>query len=306
MKTALLVLLAVFVTAAGAPSAQAPDRAARERLVVSAAWLTQHANDPDVVLLHVGRRETYDAGHIANARFVDYAATLATSGGDSGLTLEMLPAETLRERLAALGISDNSRVVVYNSDNSWTQSTRVMLTLDYAGLANVSWLDGGQAAWTAAGGKLSTDVPTPKAGTLSALKLRPVVADAEFVKAHLNTPSYTIVDSRAAAFYDGTRTGGRPGAEHKTGHIAGAVNVPFDSFTSTDGQLKPAAEIAAAFTSAGVKPGDTVITYCHIGQQATATLFAARSLGYKVMLYDGSFEDWSKRNLPVETGASKK
>ena len=306
MKTAFLVLLAVFVTAAGAPSAQVPDRAARERLVVPAAWLTQHANDPDVVLLHVGRRETYDAGHIAGARFVDYAATLATSGGDSGLTLEMLPAETLRERLAALGISDNSRVVVYNSDNSWTQSTRVMLTLDYAGLANVSWLDGGQPAWTAAGGKLSTDVPTPKPGTLSALKLRPVVADAEFVKAHLNTPSYTIVDSRAAAFYEGTRTGGRPGAEHKTGHIAGAVNVPFDSFTSSDGQLKPAAEIAAAFTSAGVKPGDTVITYCHIGQQATATLFAARSLGYKVMLYDGSFEDWSKRNLPVETGPSKK
>ncbi len=44
-----------------------------------------------------------------------------------------------------------------------------------------------------------------------------------------------------------------------------------------------------------MKPGDTVITYCHIGQQATATLFAARLLGYDVKLYDGSFEDWSKR-----------
>ena len=306
MKTILLVLLTFVAGGASTATAQAPDPAARERLVVTGAWLNQHANDPDVVLLHVGRRETYDAGHIPNARFVDYASTLATSAGDSGLTLEMLPADTLRERLAALGISDNSRVVVYHSDNQWTQSTRVMLTLDYAGLANVSWLDGGQAAWTAAGGKLSTDAPTPKPGTLSALKLRPVVTDAEFVKAHLNTPSYAIVDSRAPAFYDGTRTGGRPGAEHKTGHIAGAVNVPFDSFTSTDGQLKPSAEIAAAFSSAGVKPGDTVVTYCHIGQQATATLFAARTLGYKVMLYDGSFEDWSKRNLPVETGAAKK
>ena len=65
-------------------------------------------------------------------------------------------------------------------------------------------------------------------------------------------------------------------------------------------QLKPAADIAAVFTKAGVKPGDTVIGYCHIGQQATAMLFAARSLGYKVVLYDGSFEDWSKRDLPVE------
>jgi thiosulfate/3-mercaptopyruvate sulfurtransferase len=81
--------------------------------------------------------------------------------------------------------------------------------------------------------------------------------------------------------------------------------VPFDSFTTPDVQLKPAEEIAAAFTKAGVKPGDTVITYCHIGQQATATLFAARTLGFKVMLYDGSFEDWSRRNLPVETAARK-
>jgi thiosulfate/3-mercaptopyruvate sulfurtransferase len=55
-----------------------------------------------------------------------------------------------------------------------------------------------------------------------------------------------------------------------------------------------------------VKPADTVIAYCHIGQQATATIFAARTAGYKVMLYDGSFEDWSKRNLPVENPAIKK
>ncbi len=305
MKTAFFVLLSCLAGAGAAP-AQVPDAAARERLVVSPAWLAQHVNDPGLVLLHVGRRETYDAGHIANARFVDYSATLATSGGDKGLALEMLPADVLRERLSALGISDGSRVIVYQSDNSWTQSTRVMLTLDYAGLANVSWLDGGMPGWTANGGKLSTDVPAVKPGTLSELKLRPVVTDAEFVKAHLNTPSYAIVDSRAPAFYDGSRTGGSPGAEHKTGHIAGAVNVPFSSFLTPEFTLKPQAEIAAAFTQAGVKPGDTVITYCHIGQQATATLFAARTLGYKVMLYDGSFEDWSKRNLPVETGAAKK
>ena len=126
------------------------------------------------------------------------------------------------------------------------------------------------------------------------------------MKSHLGAAGYTFVDSRVPAFYDGSRTGGRPGAEHKTGHIVGAVNVPFDSFTTPDVTLKPASEIEAAFSRAGVKPGDTVITYCHIGQQATATLFAARSLGYKVMLYDGSFEDWSKRDLPVDGPAIKK
>jgi thiosulfate/3-mercaptopyruvate sulfurtransferase len=302
MKTALMFVLASSLTASAAV-AQTP----RDQLVVSAAWLQQHAADPDIVLLHVGNKATYDAGHIPGARYVDYASTLTSNVNANGLTLEMLPADVLHDRLAALGISDTSRVIVYQSDDMWTPSTRVMLTLDYAGLSNVSWLDGGQKAWIVAGGKLTAEAPAVQPGKLSALKPRPVVVDADFVQAHLNTPGYAIVDSRVTAFYDGTRTGGgRNLNEHKTGHIVGAVNVPFDSFTQPDVSLRPASEIAAAFTKAGVKPGDTVVTYCHIGQQATATLFAARTLGFKVMLYDGSFEDWSKRNLPVENPAAKK
>jgi thiosulfate/3-mercaptopyruvate sulfurtransferase len=308
MRHALTAALAVVVTAsASIGAAQSTDAAARDRVVVATAWLAQHVADPDLVLLHVGTRATYDAGHIANARYVDYRTTLAAGDGSgSTLSLEMLPPEVLRERLAALGISDRSRVVVYQSDDQWTQSTRVMLTLDYAGLASVSWLDGGQKAWTKASQPLSTDVPAPRIGTLSALKLRPIVVDADFVKAHLNTPSFAIVDARLPAFYDGSRTGGRAPSEHKTGHVPGALNAPFDSFTSADVQLKPAEEIAAVFSKAGVKPGDTVIGYCHIGQQATAMLFAARTLGYRVVLYDGSFEDWSRRDLPVENPSIKK
>ena len=213
----------------------------------------------------------------------------------------MPPLDVLRDRLAALGISDRSRVVVYQSDDQWTQSTRVMLTLDYAGprqrvvaRRRTEGVDEGEPA--ALDGRAAPSRPA----MLSPLKPRPVVVDADFVKAHLNTPAFAIVDARLPAFYDGTRTGGRAPAEHKTGHVAGALNAPFDSFVSSDVQLKPADEIAAVFTKAGVKPGDTVITYCHIGQQATATLFAARTLGYKVVLYDGSFEDWSKRDLPVD------
>ena len=82
--------------------------------------------------------------------------------------------------------------------------------------------------------------------------------------------------------------------------------MPYVETLDADQKVKPADQLAALFAAAGAKPGDTVVTYCHIGQQATAVAFAARTLGFKVVLYDGSFEDWSRRvELPV-TNPSKK
>src|SRR5205823_103580 len=121
-------VIAAFI-AAPLPAAAQPAGAARDRLVVSAAWLAQHIDDPDLVLLHVGAKTTYDAGHIPRARYVNWREALTTGDGSgTSLTLELLPPDVLHDRLAALGISDRSHVVVYQSDDQWTPSTRVMLT----------------------------------------------------------------------------------------------------------------------------------------------------------------------------------
>jgi thiosulfate/3-mercaptopyruvate sulfurtransferase len=82
--------------------------------------------------------------------------------------------------------------------------------------------------------------------------------------------------------------------------------VPFSTLTDASLRVRSPAELAAAFAAAGVGPSDVIIGYCHIGQQATAMLMAARSLGHPILLYDGSFQDWSARSeLPVQTGAAK-
>jgi thiosulfate/3-mercaptopyruvate sulfurtransferase len=79
--------------------------------------------------------------------------------------------------------------------------------------------------------------------------------------------------------------------------------VPFTELTDVQSFLfKSPSQLGALFAAAGVAPTDTIVGYCHIGQQATAMLFAARTLGHPVLLYDGSFEDWSRKDLPVETG----
>jgi thiosulfate/3-mercaptopyruvate sulfurtransferase len=279
----------------------------RSQLLVSPAWLAQHINDPDVVLLQVGDAEEYMNEHLPRARFASLRAISRpeTHDDDNMLHLEMLPAETLRTALEKLGISDNSRVVVYYGSDWVTPATRVVFTLDYAGLGSrVVLLDGGMQAWKRSGGKV-TDAVTPKTvGRLSPLQLRPLIVDANWVRANIGKPGIAVVDARAAGFYDGVQTGSGMSAPHRTGHIAGAKSVPFTGIANDQNVFRSQNELAALFAKANVKPGDTVVAYCHIGQQATGTLFAARLLGYQVRLYDGSFEDWSERSdFPVENPA---
>ena len=281
---------------------------ARQKLVVDTACLADHLKDPNLVLFHTGNRADYDAAHIPGARLLtlgEIAVTDTTS--PTGLTLQMPEPEDLRARLEKIGISDDSRVIIYYNRDRIAIATRVLYTLDYAGLGDrVSLLDGGMDAWVAEKRAVTTEVPAPRAGKLSALHVQTSsVVDADFVKGKIGTPGFVVIDGRTPAFYSGAQTGGSTDRPHRTGHIAGAANVPYLDTLAADQTLKPAAELSAMFAAAGAKPGDTVIGYCHIGQQATAMLFAARTLGFKVLLYDGSFEDWSRRDLPVNNPSKK-
>ena len=162
-------------------------------------------------------------------------------------------------------------------------------------------------AWAADGGAVTKDVPAARSGKLSALKTRPVVVDAAFVKSHIGANGFAIVDGRSASFYEGTDTGEHMGEKQRTGHVHGAASVPFTEVTDDKFHLKSPAQLEALFNKAGVKPNDTVVGYCHIGQQATAMLFAARTLGHPVLLYDGSFQDWSRHtDYPVDNPAEKR
>jgi thiosulfate/3-mercaptopyruvate sulfurtransferase len=297
-----LLCLCGLAATAGAQRAANP----REALVVSTTWLASHQRDPNLVLLHVGDRAEYDKTHIAGARFVSLDDISISDHSGKGLMLEMPTTDQLRQKLAGLGISDNSRIVVYYGKDWVTPSTRVIFTLDYAGLGDrTSLLDGGMLAWTRDGNTV-TDAATPaRTGELSALHTKPIVVTSDYVRAHLGAANVSVVDGRAAAFYDGVQIGGGRETPHKTGHVAGAKSVPYTEIVDDLNRMKTTEQLAALFTKAGVAPGDTIIGYCHIGQQATGMLFAARTLGHPVLLYDGSFEDWSRRDLPVETSAAK-
>ena len=283
--------------------------------LVSTEWLADHLGEAELTIVDCswfmpasGRNghDEFLRAHIPGARFVSMS-DISVQHTSTMLMLEMLPADELRTKLEALGISDDSRIVVYYGNDWVSPSTRIIFNLDYAGLGSqTSLLDGGMAAWKGIGGETTSVIVPVKAGSLRPLKIHPTVVDADFVRAHLGAKGFAIVDGRAASFYDGVETGGGMGEEHKKGHLPGAKSIPFTSITNDDLTLRSRADLEALFTEAGVKPDDTVIGYCHIGQQATAMLFAARLIGHPVLLYDGSMQDWSRHDKSYATETASK
>jgi thiosulfate/3-mercaptopyruvate sulfurtransferase len=277
---------------------------ARSDLVVSVDWLAEHVEDTNLVLLHVGQEEDFAAEHIPGAQYVTLADVAAPEDHEAGtgLSLQMPEPQALVSALEALGISDDSRVIVYPGTDWVTASTRLLLTLDWIGLGSrSSLLDGGMQRWKDGGHPVTAEVATPAPGSLTPRVRKDLIVTAEWVHERLDDDGYRIIDARAPVHYDGIQPTYLHREAVRLGHIPGAANVPFNELWDDALLLKPETELRAIFEEAGVQPGQTVVGYCHLGQYATAMLLGARTLGYPVRLYDGSFQEWGSRDeLPVD------
>jgi thiosulfate/3-mercaptopyruvate sulfurtransferase len=290
----LLPMLAVFV--APRVAAQPGARGAADSLLITSAQLRDRLTRGNVVLLHVGEAADYRAGHIPGAHFLPYDAI---SQRRNGLVLEMPPAAVLDSVFESLGVSDESRIVLYWSKDWYSPTTRAFLTLDYLGLGDkTSVLDGGFAAWKADGGPVTTDVPSPTRRKLTIHPRSDVIVDAAAVRLATGDPRAAIIDARDPRFYTGQATG----MHVREGHVPGAKNLPFSTLFDERGTFKPRETLEKLLDAAGATPHKRVISYCHIGQQATVVYFAARLLGRDARLYDGSWDEWSRlSDLPIET-----
>jgi thiosulfate/3-mercaptopyruvate sulfurtransferase len=269
---------------------------ADEPLVVSTNWLSQHLQDRNLVLFHVGERATYDSVHIPGAQYLALG-DLSAPRVEGQLTLELPGRAVLDSVFSAKGVSNDSRIVIYAANEWFSPTSRALFTLEYAGLkGRVSILDGGLPAWRAEGRPVTSEVPRVGAGRFTSRPDSSLVADAGYVSAHLADSRVRVVDARDTSFYNGRET-----RQGRNGHIPGAASLPFATMVDSTGHFRPIPLLKTQFADAGVKDGQTVVTYCHIGQQASLVWFAARLLGYQARIYDGSFQDWAKRTeLPVE------
>lgn len=295
LATAAVLALAAVGGRAPLPAQSAP---AAVPLLVDDAWAAARLGDPGWVVLHVGfDRAEYEAGHLPGARFVPFGAYAVQTTVPDTLRTELPPLDSLQRLLERVGVVDGRRVLIVGQP---IPAARMAFTFAVLGLdGRAAVLDGGVDAWREAGRPLSRELPPAvPGGRLTITPQRQWLATADDVRAAVAGNGTAVMDARLPEFYFGYSSNGFP----RAGHVAGAGSVPFSTVTRELGRLRSAADLDRLFAAAGASRAMPVVTYCHVGQQASLLWLAARVSGRSARMYDGSFQEWSRLpDAPIAT-----
>ncbi len=247
----------------------------------------------------VSGRQTFEAGHIPGANFLDLQGEF--SDRTTGLRFMMPDVAQLEAAFGRHGISADSRVVLYSIGTPmW--ATRFWWMLRSLGFDNAAVLDGGIDKWTAEGRDIETGLTGDYPSATFQAKPRPgfFVAKNDVLAATGDRGTVTV-NALGPQFFHGLE----PSRYGRPGRIPGSVNVPaaslIDAATKT---FVPLAEAETKFAAQGFARDKRVIAYCGGGISATVDLFMLHRLGYdRLTLYDASMGEWAvDEALPIEVG----
>lgn len=240
----------------------------------------------------------YRQAHLPGAAHLDLDTDLAGPPGPDGR--HPLPdPDVLQAALRRCGVGQDSPIVVYD-DRASMAAARAWWTLRWAGLSRVRVLDGGLAAWRAAGRPVrsgpepqrSPGTVTVRAGSLPVLD---AAATAELAR------SGVVLDARAGERFRGEVEPIDPVA----GHIPGALSAPTTENLDADGHFLPPAVLTERFAAFGLTPGGRAGTYCGSGVTAAHQALALALAGIDAVVYVGSWSHWvADPARPVATGAT--
>lgn len=265
--------------------------------LVTAEWLSQHIDDPDLVVLdctvvtiphddggfhNVSGRPDYETGHIPNAGFADLKGDLCT---EHPVEFSLPTPEQFCRAMGALGVGDDSRVVLYDTNyTAW--AARVWWMLRWVGFDRAAILNGGLSAWTSAGHSLSLENVNRPAKQLTPRPRPELVADRDEVLASLDDATVYLIDTLPEEMYRGEFT-----IYDRPGHIPGAVNIDGLKVFDKTGRFRSNEELAAMHN---FDRHARIITYCGGGIVASTNAFILTRLGFtNVAVYTASLQEWA-------------
>jgi thiosulfate/3-mercaptopyruvate sulfurtransferase len=272
--------------------------------LISAEQLSARLNDPDLVILDASyfmpamQRDgvaEWKAQRIANAQHFDFDTKICDPDAEYPHT--MPSPELFSEAVQALGVNQDSQIVVYDSLGLFA-SPRAWWMFRAMGHEQVTILNGGLPAWLAAGFNLTKTAPeTPVRGNFVANYQADLFCDAETVLMALQDNSSKVLDARGAGRFSGQEAEPREGL--RSGHMPGAKNLPFTDLLD-NGYMRPTEELKARFSELA-SPDQQLIFSCGSGVTACHLALAATLSGYpKLSVFDGSWSEWGARpELPI-------
>lgn len=229
--------------------------------------------------------QLYAAAHLPGAPHLNLDTVLADPPGERGR--HPLPAaDRLQAGLRAVGLHDDSRVVVYDQESS-LGAARAWWVLRWAGLTDVRVLDGGLAAWVRAGFDTTVEVPQVDPGTITVRPGSVPVLEADDVLRFI-AQGGTLLDARTEERFRGEV---EP-IDTEAGHIPGAINLPAGQVLRPDGTFAAPEAIRTALAERGIPVGGVVGTTCGSGITAAQLTLALHEAGIESVPYIGSWSEW--------------
>ncbi|MGI0492518.1 sulfurtransferase [Alkalinema pantanalense CENA528] len=305
----LAVLVAVLVITPWATIAPGTAATKAQIQFVAPDWVKAHAKDKNLRILDVRNSPLdYITSHVPNA--INIADTVFR-GPDGFLPVQYWDTAKLGDTLGKVGVNNQSHVLVYSDGRDVLGATMVAYLLERSGIQNIAVLDSGFAGYKGSGQAATKEFPRYSQQRFTVRDNPSIRVTLNDVKNLIGKPGVVFIDPRPGDLFRGEKD-----IWVRNGHIPGARNIPWPTFTEADNaqdalknphKLKSLDDIRKLLAEKGIKPTDDIIVSCSTGREATLQYVVLKHLlNYpKVRIYEGSWTEYSTTDLPVETGPEK-